>query len=186
MRYGRAKSDRNRPRVCYINFDDERFWKKKSHTYDIIPNRKELISISNPKWKAHFLKHVCNFWSYPSPSKKKKRNTRSAMVLRRRSTTSAKNAMPEEKRAKENQSEDVPLHRLIESTLRARWFLTAFFFFRLFLARGGEEAGVRTFSLLPSLPSLFFAPSLLFETLNYFSRHRAVRVEVLLEVIVRW
>ena len=107
-------------------------------------------------------------------------------MLRRRSTTSAKNAMPEEKRAKENQSEDVPLHQLIESTLRARWFLTAFFFFRLFLARGGEEAGVRTFSLLPSLPSLFFAPSLLFETLNYFSRHRAVRVEVLLEVIVRW
>ena len=54
--------------------------------------------------------------------------------------------MPEEKKAKENQSEDDPLHRLIESTLRARWFLTAFFSFD-FSSRRGEAFARFLFSL---------------------------------------
>ena len=78
------------------------------------------------------------------------------MVLRRRSTTSAKNAMPEEKKAKENQSEDVPLHQLIkhDSTLRALRFLTAFFSFAEERERERERRELRTFSLLSFLRRL--------------------------------
>ena len=63
-------------------------------------------------------------------------------LSRRRSTKSDNNAMPEEKRAKENQSEDVPLHRLIEddSTLRSLRFLTAFFSFAEEREREREDA----------------------------------------------
>jgi|MDTA01.2.fsa_nt_gb hypothetical protein len=70
---------------------------------------------------------------------------------------SAKNAMPEEKKAKENQSENVPLHQLIkdDSTLRALKFLTAFFSFAE--EREREERELRTFSLLSFLPSSFAA-----------------------------
>jgi hypothetical protein len=81
------------------------------------------------------------------------------MVLRRRSTTSAKNAMPEEKKAKENQSEDVPLHQLIkhDSTLRALRFLTAFFSFAEEREREREREKRASHVLSSFLPSSFAA-----------------------------
>ena len=93
-----------------------------------------------------------------------------AMALsRRRSTKSENNAMPEEKRAKENQSVDDPLHQLIEDdgTLRALRFLTAFFSFAEEREREERASHVLS-SLFPSFVvcRIFFL--LLFKTLNPF------------------
>ena len=81
-------------------------------------------------------------------------------LSRRRSTKSENNAMPEEKRAKENQSVDDPLHQLIEDdgTLRALRFLTAFFSFAEERERERRESFARSLfslSFLRRLPHFF-------------------------------
>ena len=145
-------------RVC-INFDDERFWKK-NHTPTTYLIEKNSFQYQTLNERHIFWNMYAIFDRTPFLQKKTKYAELAMGVLRRRSTTSAKNAMPEEKRAKENQSEDVPLHLLIESTLRARWFLTAFFFFRLFLARRRDAFARFLFFSLPL--SLFLSSSLPF------------------------